>query len=315
MLDRNRASPGLRSNASSQSSRNYQPLEEKYWRGFFVPGRIFMYQLHESELDDYNNKKQRLLAPRGSAKPVYRRCMVIKGGRNTSQCLLIKTYEDQGCTREDVRSKQDHHAVVYTGHDAFRLAGETRLRTSIQAEAISHDTILPRLARLNYDSTFELSHTRPIYPLAQVTPRSLQTLLRDYEELNPPAIIPLRRMTRKRTWDAMLEQLDATTISPSPTARPLRAVTLRRAPTFPPPVPEAPPTPRIEIRAPAPDVTLFPVIPANRRATTHIPLVLHSARDARASAPVSALCCPAAAELNFIDADLVARLGATALRG
>lgn len=274
-----------------------------------------MYQLHESELDDYN-KRQKFLTPSLSSKPVYRRCVVINGGRESSQCLQIKTYEGEGCTRRDVRSLQHHHAAVYTGHEAFYLPEETHLRMPIQADPISHDTLLPRLARLNYDSLFDLSHTRPIYPLAQVTPRSLRTLLHDLEELNPPTIRPLRP-TRKRTWDVVLEQLNVTTISP-PTAAPHRPVRapVRRAPTYPPPIPETPPpqpAPRIEIVAPRPEATLFPVVPRGAPAV-RVPLTLHSARDSRSTAPVSALCVPRAAELNFIDADLAARLGATQLR-
>lgn len=114
------SSPGVRSTASSQGSRGkdsveggffnlltnpeYQRLDRKYWEGFFVPGKacgrnginaqkdilhgeqIFMYQLHESELDDYN-KRQKFLTPSLSSKPVYRRCVVINGGRESSQCL------------------------------------------------------------------------------------------------------------------------------------------------------------------------------------------------------------------------------------
>ncbi|KAB2580359.1 hypothetical protein DBV05_g899 [Lasiodiplodia theobromae] len=343
-------SPGVRSNASSQSSRNYQSLEPGYWKGFFIPGRIFMYQLHEDELDDYG-KKQRLLVPKASSKAVYRRCVVVRAGRDSSQCLYIKTYEGEGCTRKDVRSKQNRHAVVYTSDEPSRLRDETNLRTPIQADPISHDTALPRLARLNYDSLFEISHSRPIYPLAQVTPRSLDVMLRDFEELNPPI---LRPFTRKRTWDRMVEALDATHIDSTTTNNNALATTIpahqrapavrsirptRRNSTFPPPIPEAPPTAvshHVQIVAPrtAEPASITPeptaarndnkqqqkqqaVTPFPQRHSTravHIPLQLSSARDARATAPVRALF-DTACELNFIDPELaLQRLGATALR-
>ncbi|KAL1644216.1 hypothetical protein SLS58_004496 [Diplodia intermedia] len=343
------SSPGVRSNASSQSSRNYQSLDPRDWRGFFVPGRIFMYQLHPDELD-YNGKKQRLSVPKASSKP-----------------LCIKTYEGEGCTHREVRSKQDRHAVVYTSDEPSRLREETNLRAPIQADPISHETVIPRLARLNYDSLFDFAHARPIYPLAQVTPRGLQTLLRDFEELNPPTIRPV---TRKRTWDRMVDVLDATHLdattttnaaiaiaAPShqraPAVRPIRPT--RRTSTFPPPIPEAPPTtttlaPRIQIVAPrtttaattgaaepeedeaqllpAPatkkkrqqaavtttttTTTPFPQRHSPRAAP--IPILLSSARDPRATAPVRALF-DTACELNFVDPELaLSRLGATALR-
>lgn len=250
-----------------------------------------------------------------------------------------------------MRSKQNRHAVVYTSDEPSRLRDETNLRTPIQADPISHDTALPRLARLNYDSLFEISHSRPIYPLAQVTPRSLDVMLRDFEELNPPI---LRPFTRKRTWDRMVEALDATHIDSTtnnnalataipahqraPAVRPIRPT--RRTSTFPPPIPEAPPTVshHIQIVAPrtaepasiTPEPTAAPpsaavvrndkqqaVTPFPQRHSTravHIPLQLSSARDARATAPVRALF-DTACELNFIDPELaLQRLGATALR-
>ncbi|GME64293.1 heterokaryon incompatibility protein [Neofusicoccum parvum] len=197
------------------------------------------------------------------------------------------------------------------------------------ADPISHDTTLPRLARLNYDSLFELSHTRPIYPLAQVTNRSLETLLYDFEELNPPTIRPFHQ-TRKRTWDVLLEQFDTTTISPktttTPASRPIRS--MRRAPTFPPPIPETvtrPPPPQqqqrqVKIVAPrqehttttttTPPTTPFPI--RSSRAV-HLPVHLFSARPGQPAAAVSALL-DTRAELNFMDAGLAERLGATKLR-
>lgn len=249
-----------------------------------------------------------------------------------------------------MRSKQNRHAVVYTSDEPFYLRDETNLRIPIQADPISHETALPRLARLNYDSLFEISHSRPIYPLAQVTSRSLDVMLRDFEELNPPI---LRPFTRKRTWDRMVEALDATHIDPTPTnnslataipahqrapaVRPIRPT--RRTSTFPPPIPEAPPTAishHVQIVAPrtaepasiTPEPTARPTAAAGndkqqavtpfpqRRSTraVHIPLQLSSARDARATAPIRALF-DTACELNFIDPELaLQRLGATALR-
>ncbi|OJD34008.1 heterokaryon incompatibility protein [Diplodia corticola] len=353
------SSPGVRSNASSQSSRDYQSLDPRDWRGFFVPGRIFMYQLHADERD-YTGKKQRLSVPRASSKPVYRRCVVLRPGKDSSQCLCIKTYEGEGCTHKEVRSKQDRHAVVYTSDEPSRLREETNLRSPIQADPISHETAIPRLARLNYDSLFDFAHARPIYPLAQVTPRGLQTLLRDFEELNPPTVHPV---TRKRTWDRMVEVLDAThldstTTDPAvaiaapahqraPAVRPIRPT--RRTSTFPPPIREAsPPTPppttaitspRIRIVAPRtskpeekeeekgegerpphqqtnkkPNQPVTPFPQRHSPRATHIPLLLSSARDPRATAPVRALF-DTACELNFIDPELaLQRLGATALR-
>ncbi|KAL1630679.1 hypothetical protein SLS54_000550 [Diplodia seriata] len=275
----------------------------------------------------------------------------------------IKTYEGEGCTHREVRSKQDRHAVVYTSDEPSRLREETNLRAPIQADPISHETVIPRLARLNYDSLFDFAHARPIYPLAQVTPRGLQTLLRDFEDLNPPTIRPV---TRKRTWDRMVDVLDATHLdatttttnaaiaiaAPShqraPAVRPIRPT--RRTSTFPPPIPEAPPTttlaPRIQIVAPrtttsaepeeeeaqpaatkkkrqqalaavTPPTTTAPTTPFPQRHSPRaapIPILLSSARDPRATAPVRALF-DTACELNFVDPELaLSRLGATALR-
>ncbi|KAI9792170.1 MAG: hypothetical protein M1816_002710 [Peltula sp. TS41687] len=123
-----------------------------------------------------------------------KRMVVVHEAHGSCWCLPISTYTGRGTTKYGLNPA--NHAVIYIGSEPPLLAGETGIvKRPIRVEPARPHIRLDKASRIDFGTVHTIEHNSAISEVGMVSHRSMNHLLRYWEQARNPVHISLRIMS------------------------------------------------------------------------------------------------------------------------